>query len=112
MRQIGSTGSVVILVLAAVLEVGGDAIIRKGLRGGGLSVVAIGAVVLGSYGIVVNLLQVDFSKLLGVYVGVFAVVSVLAGALLFRERVATSTWAGLAVILCGSAIIQIGSRGP
>ena len=55
-----------------------------------------------------NLLQIDFSKLLGVYVGVFAIVSVLAGATLFRERVAGATWVGLAVILFGSAIIQFG----
>ncbi len=112
MRQLGVAASLAVLVLAAVLEVGGDAIIRKGLRGGGLPLVVLGFAVLGSYGVVVNLLQIDFSKLLGVYVGVFAAVSVAAGALLFRERIAGSTWAGLAVILCGSAIIQVGGTGP
>lgn len=107
MRHLGTVASVVILVAAAVLEVG-DAIIRKGLRGGGLPVVALGFAALGSYGIVVNVLRIDFSRLLGAYVGVFACVAVLAGVLLFRERVAGTTWIGLAVILCGSAIIQFG----
>jgi drug/metabolite transporter superfamily protein YnfA len=107
MKQNG-IAALVVLIAAAALEVGGDAIIRKGLRGAALPVVALGFAVLGSYGVVVNLLQIDFSRLLGVYVGVFALVSVLAGAILFRERIASATWIGLAVILAGSAIIQFG----
>ena len=98
------------LVAAAVLEVAGDAAIRRGLRARATVFVVLGFVVLGAYGLVVNLLELDFSRLLGAYVGVFAVVSVLAGRLLFQETVALSTWLGLLVILLGSAIIQFGSR--
>jgi small multidrug resistance family-3 protein len=97
-----------VLVVAAVLEVGGDAVIRKGLRGSGVALVVLGFVVLGSYGVVVNLLALDFSRLLGAYVGVFAVTSVVVGALAFGERVAPTTFIGLAVILAGSLIIQYG----
>jgi len=43
-----------VFVAAALLEVGGDAVIRQGLRGGGWAFVAAGAVMLGGYGIVVN----------------------------------------------------------
>lgn len=96
---------------AAVLEVLGDALIRKGLRGSGIALVAAGAVVLGSYGVVVNLLDVDFSRLLGAYVGVFAVVSVLIGRYLFQDAVPATTWVGLTVILAGSAIIHLGRPG-
>jgi drug/metabolite transporter superfamily protein YnfA len=102
-------GAGLVLLAAAALEVGGDALIRKGLRGGGAALVALGFVVLGSYGVVVNLLDLDFSKLLGVYVGVFAVVSVLAGRFLFGDRVPTATWLGLAIILLGSLVIQGGA---
>jgi small multidrug resistance family-3 protein len=97
-----------ILILAAVLEVAGDAVIRKGLRAGGVALVVAGLVVLGSYGVVVNILNVDFSRLLGAYVGVFAVVSVLAGYVVFGDRVAGTTWAGLGIILAGSALIHYG----
>jgi small multidrug resistance family-3 protein len=100
--------SALILILAAVLEVAGDAVIRRGLRAGGLALVAGGFVVLGSYGVVVNLVKVDFSRLLGAYVGVFAVVSVVAGALVFGDRVPRTTWAGLGIILVGSAVIHYG----
>jgi small multidrug resistance family-3 protein len=96
------------LIAAAALEVGGDALIRRGLRGHALALVIVGFVVLGSYGVVVN-----FSRLLGVYVAVFAVVSVLVGRFVFGERIATSTWVGLSVIVAGSAIIQFGgARAP
>jgi drug/metabolite transporter superfamily protein YnfA len=97
-----------VLLLAAVFEVAGDAVIRKGLRGGGLAIIAIGFVMLGTYGIVVNLLGWDFSRLLGVYVAVFALVAVLAGRFIFAETVPLSTWIGLLVVILGGAIIQFG----
>ncbi len=97
-----------VFVAAAVLEVGGDALIRRGLKGSGALLVALGVLVLGAYGLVVNLLPLDFSRLLGAYVGVFAVTSVLVGWLAFGERVPATTWTGLAVILAGSLIVQLG----
>ena len=97
-----------LLVAAAALEVLGDALIRRGLRGGGVLLGLLGFVVLGSYGVVVNLAGLDFSRALGVYVGVFAVVSVLAGRFAFGDAVPASTWVGLGVILCGSLLIQLG----
>jgi drug/metabolite transporter superfamily protein YnfA len=97
-----------VLLLAAVFEVAGDAIIRKGLHGAGMIVVAIGFIMLGTYGIVVNQLGWDFSRLLGVYVAVFAVVAVLAGRFVFGDTVPIATWAGLAVVVLGGLIIQFG----
>ena len=96
------------LVVAAVLEVGGDAFIRSGLRARGLAFVVPGVVALGIYGIVVNLVPWDFSKLLGVYVGVFAVASVLCGRFVFEESVPASTWVGLALVVAGGVVIQFG----
>ena len=106
----GRLGAIAVFVGAAVLEVVGDALIRVGLRGRGIALIALGFAVLGGYGILVNLLDLDFSRLLGAYVGIFAVVSVLLGRFVFGDRVPTSTWAGLAVILAGSLIIHFGSR--
>ncbi|MGZ6142225.1 MAG: hypothetical protein ACXWLM_02750 [Myxococcales bacterium] len=106
--SIGRLGALAILALSAILEAGGDALIRKGMRGSGLWLVVAGFVVLGSYGVVVNILQIDFSRLLGAYVGFFAAVSVLFGLFVFRDRIPLSTWTGLAVILAGSLIIHFG----
>jgi drug/metabolite transporter superfamily protein YnfA len=99
-----------IFIGAAILEVGGDGVVRKGLRGGSLALILSGCAMLGCYGVVVNTVKWDFSRLLGVYVSVFACVSVLSGRLIFKERIPTATWVGLAVIIVGGLIIQFGKK--
>jgi len=99
-----------IFAAAAVLEVGGDAVVRKGLRGHEVLFVLAGAVMLGCYGLVVNQVKWDFAKLLGVYVGVFALVSVLVGRYFFKEAVPFSTWIGLGIILAGGLVVQFGPK--
>jgi small multidrug resistance family-3 protein len=99
-----------VLLAAAAFEVAGDAVVRRGLRGGGLLVVALGFIMLGAYGIVVNQVPWDFSRLLGVYVAVFAVVAVLTGRLVFAETIPATTWAGLAVVVAGGLLIQFGPQ--
>ncbi len=100
----------VIFIGAAILEVGGDAVIRKGLRGSGLAIILTGFAMLGLYGVVVNMVRWDFSKLLGVYVAIFAMISILFGKFVFEENIPPSTWIGLTVIVCGGMIIQFGNR--
>jgi small multidrug resistance family-3 protein len=108
---LGKVGALAVFVGAAVLEVVGDALIRKGMRGSGVVLIGLGFAVLGTYGMVVNILNIDFSRLLGAYVGIFAVMSVLTGRFVFQDRVPVSTWVGLAVILGGSLIIHLGRSG-
>ncbi len=100
----------IIFFLAALLEVGGDALIRKGLRGFGAGFIVLGVAALGSYGIVVNIVKWDFSRLLGVYVALFAIISTLFGILVFKETVPGSRWIGLAFIVIGGLIIQFMKR--
>ena len=100
----------ILLLAAAVLEVGGDAVIRSGLHGRRPALVLLGMALLAIYGLTVNQIRWDFARLLGVYVAVFAAVSVLAGHLVFAERVPLSTWLGLALILSGGAVMQFGPR--
>ena len=86
----GKLGALVVFVGAAVLEVLGDALIRKGMRGSGVALVAIGMAVLGAY------------------VGIFAVVSVIIGRWMFKDQIPVSTWIGLAIVLAGSMVIHLG----
>ena len=99
-----------IFVVAALLEISGDALIRKGLRSSGLLFIAIGIITLGCYGLIVNSVKWDFSKLMGVYIGVFAIISILFGRFVFKESVQSSTWVGVIVIVLGGLIIQFGQR--
>src|SRR5262249_48549322 len=97
-----------IFVAAAVLEVGGDALIRAGLRGERLPLIAAGVLALGSYGVFVNTVRWDFASLLGVYVAVFACTSVLFGRFVFGENVPPAIWFGLSLIVAGGLVIQLG----
>jgi drug/metabolite transporter superfamily protein YnfA len=99
-----------IFVLAALLEISGDAIIRYGLRHSGLFLIIIGFVTLGCYGLVVNIVKWDFSKLMGVYVAVFTIISILFGRFVLKENIPTSTWIGLCVIVLGGLMIQYGQK--
>lgn len=98
------------LLGAAVLEVGGDAVVRRGLRGGGALLIAAGCLLLAGYGLLVNTVPWDFSKLLGVYVAVFAVVSLLCGQVLFKDEIPVSSWIGLALVVVGGLVIQFGRK--
>jgi len=97
-------------ILAAVLEVGGDAIIRTGLRKSSFAYIIAGCLGLGCYGLMVNMVKWDFSKLIGVYVAFFALVSILVGRYVFSETIPLSTWVGLSLIMAGGLVIQFGSR--
>ena len=100
----------IIFLTAAALEVGGDSIIRRGLRGGGGAWIALGCIMLAVYGLVVNAVHWDFSKLIGVYVAVFTLASVLVGRFVLREEVAPTTWIGAGIIMAGGLLIQFGSN--
>jgi small multidrug resistance family-3 protein len=99
-----------IFMVAAVMEVGGDAVVRHGLRSRSIVWVLAGGAALAAYGVVVNTVKWDFSRLLGVYVGVFALVSILVARFVLRETIPASTWLGLAFILLGGMVIQFGRR--
>lgn len=99
-----------VFVVAALLEVGGDAVIRRGLRGNRIGHVLLGFATLGCYGLLVNSIKWDFSKLIGVYIGFFALVSVLFGWIVLHERIPASTWLGLGLIIAGCSAIQFGHQ--
>ncbi len=101
-----------IFIIAASLEVGGDALVRQGLRKNGWTYIVAGCLVLSGYGVAVNMVRWDFSKLMGAYVAVFALVSVLTGRFLLKEHVPTPTWIGLTLILAGGLVIQLGTKAP
>ena len=95
---------VVVLIVSALLEVGGDAGMRAGLQGKPAGF-AVGALLLISYGLVVNLTKLDFSKLMGIYIALFFVVSQILAILVFKEKIHTSIVLGGALIVVGGCIM-------
>jgi len=95
------------LVLAALLEVGGDALTRWGLKSGRWIGLLSGAVVLFAYGLSVNLPKWDFGRLMGVYIAVFFVVAQVVAAVFFKERIPLPIWVGGTMIVLGGILITI-----
>jgi small multidrug resistance family-3 protein len=98
-----------ILVLAALLEAGGDALVRMGLHGQSLLLragfLAAGAVVLFAYGLVVNAPPWDFGKLLGVYVTLFFLVAQAINLLVFGVRPDAPILVGGALVVGGGLVM-------
>ena len=101
--------SLSILVVAAVLEAGGDALVRLGLHGsspmGRVGFMLLGAIVLFSYGTVVNLPPWDFGRLLGVYVTLFFLVAQIINWLVFGLAPTPAIAVGGALIIAGGLTI-------
>ena len=95
-----------ILILAAALEVGGDALVRIGLRGPAYWMAA-GGVVLFAYGVLVNLSGLDFNRLMGIYIAVFFVVSQVISFIFFKQIPDDRILLGGGFIVTGGLLILL-----
>ncbi|MBI4609765.1 MAG: hypothetical protein HY726_12235 [Candidatus Rokubacteria bacterium] len=93
------------LVVAALLEVGGDASMRLGLRGQAWGY-ALGSILLAAYGLLVNQPALHFGRLLGLYIVVFFLVSQALAWGIFGERPSWGLIAGGSLVVAGGLIIQ------
>ena len=91
------------LALAALLEVAGDYVIRKGLAPLSVLTMLAGGALLALYGVAVNVhWRGEFGKLLGLYVVVFFLASVAIDG----ERIDAARAVGGALIVAGGVVIQ------
>jgi hypothetical protein len=103
----------VVLVVAALLEVGGDAVVRSGLFAPGfarkVSLVLLGGLLLTVYGVVVNTPKWDFGRLLGVYVVLFFVTAQIINFVGFHVRPGPPVLLGGALIVAGGLVMTLWS---
>ena len=92
--------NVLALVAAAILEVGGIALVRLGLQRQSWMLIA-GAISLVAYGIMVNQGRVDFDRLMGGYIAVFFVTSQVIAILVFADRPSLRTLIAGSLIAAG-----------
>ncbi len=99
----------VILALAALLEAGGDAVVRGGIHASSLAqrvaMVVLGGLILTAYGVVVNTPSWDFGRLLGVYVTLFFLAAQAINATVFKVPPSAPILAGGALIVAGGLLM-------
>jgi small multidrug resistance family-3 protein len=102
--------TIAMLVVAALLEVAGDAAIRQGLARSGWVWLVLGGATLVAYGFAVNANRVMlFGRLMGLYIVVFFLVSQVLSVMLFDERPPLSLTLGGALIVSGGLVIHFGA---
>jgi len=104
-------GTIPVLIVAATLEVAGDAAVRHGFVRSVWPSVVLGALLLVAYGMLVNLNRsIDFGRLMGLYIVLFFLVSQVLSVAFFGERPSLSVMVGGALIVAGGLVIQLGTR--
>src|SRR5690349_13500823 len=92
-----------VLLVAAILEAGGDALVRAGLHTPTLlirlALFGLGGIVLFLYGYVVNAPAWDFGRLLGLYVVFFFVIAQLVSWLALDQPPSRAVWLGGAFVV-------------
>jgi len=100
-----------ILLVAATLEAGGDALVRLGLHnpqgGARIGFFAAGAAVLFLYGLSVNAPSWDFGRLLGVYVTLFFVVAQVINFVVFHTKPGMPILVGGVLIVAGGLVMTL-----
>jgi drug/metabolite transporter superfamily protein YnfA len=111
MRQ---STALLILLAAAVLEAGGDALVRSGIHASASStrllLLLTGGLVLFGYGYVVNAPPWDFGRLLGIYVVFFFVVAQVISWAAFGQKPDRFVIIGGCFVILGGLVMSIGSR--
>jgi len=104
----------ILLLVATMLEVSGDASVRLAIYNhSGSARVALmlcGAALLLGYGSLLNTAPVDFGRVVGLYIATLFVVWQLINYLVFRALPGLPVWIGGALVLAGGAIITFWSR--
>ncbi|MDA8048759.1 MAG: hypothetical protein M0002_01880 [Rhodospirillales bacterium] len=97
-----------LLTAAACLEVGGDALVRSGLRSQGelrYLLLLAGAATLALYGISVNLGPWHFGRALGVYVALFFVIAQIVDRFVYGISPKPPILIGGALIVAGGLVL-------
>jgi multidrug transporter EmrE-like cation transporter len=105
------TVSILVLILAAGLEAGGDALMRVGLHSSALwnriGFFVAATIVLFAYGWTVNAPPWKFGELLGLYVVFFFIFAQILSWLIFRQTPSPAVLVGGCLIIAGGVVISL-----
>jgi len=110
MKLLPGAHPIVFLLIATVLEVGGDAIIRSGIYSHTglmrLGLFLLGALLLFGYGSFLNLAPFEFGQVVGLYIATLFVIWQIINFVAFRAAPTLPILLGGALIVAGGAIVS------
>jgi drug/metabolite transporter superfamily protein YnfA len=102
--------AVFLLIVAALLETGGDAVVRLGLHASStisrIALFGMGGLILFGYGYLVNAPSWDFGRLLGVYIVFFFVIAQIISWIVFDQQPTMQILIGGFLIVAGGIVIS------
>ncbi len=106
----------VFLVIATVLEVSGDAVVRMAIYNSHAGLIRLGlflagAALLFGYGSFLNLAPLEFGQVVGLYIATLFVVWQVINFVAFRALPTVPILAGGALVIAGGAIITFWKPG-
>src|ERR1700681_4747364 len=99
----------ILLVIATILEVSGDAVVRMGIyqQVGAVRIALFlaGAALLFGYGSFLNLAPIEFVRVVGLYIATLFVVWQVINFVAFRTLPTMPIWVGGGLVIAGGMII-------
>ena len=116
MKLLPNAHPVVFLLVATILEVSGDAIVRKAMYehagAARLGLMLTGAILLLGYGFSVNLAPVPFARVVGLYLATLFVVWQVINTVAFGTRPTVPIVVGGSLIVLGGLIVTFWQQQP
>jgi hypothetical protein len=110
MKLLQGAHPIAFLLIATILEVGGDAVIRSGLYNHGglmrLGLFLLGALLLFGYGSFLNLAPFEFGQVVGLYIATLFVVWQIINFVAFRVVPTPPILLGGVLIIAGGVIVS------
>ena len=109
MKYIQNIPPFIFVLVATILEVSGDAIIRKTVYEhtgtARIGWFVVGTILLSGYGLSINLAPIEFGKVAGLYIAVLFIVWQIINYISFRTVPSMSVLVGGALIVIGGLIV-------
>jgi hypothetical protein len=104
-----SAPTLILLLVATLLEVSGDAVVRMAIYNhvGAIRIAlyVAGAALLFGYGSFLNLAPIEFGRVVGLYIAILFVVWQVISFIAFRTLPSMPVWVGGGLVIAGGAII-------
>jgi hypothetical protein len=109
LKILQSVPTLILLVIATLLEVSGDAVVRMAIYNhAGAARIALylaGAALLFGYGSFLNLAPIEFGRVVGLYIATLFVVWQVINFVAFRTLPTMPIWVGGGLVIAGGIVI-------